>query len=154
MMASSVAQGWRLADPTEGDVDAVEAALGSEAATLTYENHTFEFRRLLAANGEPLLRLSHRADSRCMDGERGCAFTWLNGLTCESPVPCVKNARDPETCATVNAKLLRAVGRALFADVARLIAVAERRDDRASNPLRDARRNDARRKAAAPAHGR
>jgi len=84
-----------------------------------------------------------------MDGERGCAFTWLNGLTCESPVPCVKNARDPETCATVNEKLLHAVGRAFFTDVARLIEVAEQRDDRASSPVRNAHE-----RAAAPAHGR
>ena len=86
--------------------------------------------KLPAADGGLLLRLSHRADSRCVDSERGCAFTWLNGLTCESPVPCIKNARDPETCATLNAKLQHAVGLALFADVARLIEVAERRDDK------------------------
>jgi hypothetical protein len=148
-MASSAAEGWRLAGPTEDDVDAVEAALGSEAATLTYGHHSFEFAKLPAADGGVVLRLSHRADSRCMDGERGCAFTWLNGLTCESPVPCVKNARDPETCATVNEKLLHAVGRAFFADVARLIEVAEQRDDRASSPVRNAHE-----RAAAPAHGR
>jgi hypothetical protein len=149
MMASSAAQGWRLAGPSEDDVDAVEAALNSETATLTYGHHSFEFAKLPAADGGLLLRLSHRADSRCMDGERGCVFTWLNGLTCEQPVPCVKNARDPETCATVNVKLLHAVGRAFFFDVARLIEAAERRDGSASNPVRDARG-----KATAPAHGR
>ena len=50
-MASSAAEGWRLAGPTEDDVDAVEAALGSEAATLTYGHHSFEFAKLPAADG-------------------------------------------------------------------------------------------------------
>jgi hypothetical protein len=148
-MASCPARGWRLAGPAEDGVDAVEAALGSETAALTYGHHSFDFEKLPAVDGGLLLRLRHRADSRCLDAEHGCAFTWLNGLTCEQPIPCVKKARDQETCVTVNAKLLHAMGRAFFLDVARLIEAAERRDDRASNPVRDARR-----KAAAPAHGR
>jgi hypothetical protein len=117
---------WRLEEPGGGDAEAVEAALASDAARLSYGHHSFEYTKTSSADGDALLTLSHRADSRCEAEGRSCKFTWLNGLTSKRVVPAVEGVHDEATRARIEQERLRAVGRGFFADVARLIDHAER----------------------------
>lgn len=142
LQPESISESWRLEEPERSGVDAVDAALAVAAATLSYGPHSFDFAKTRTATGDVLLKLSHRADSRCKDKGRVCGFTWLNGLTSMRVIaagarPDGESSDDePDS----EAGRVAAAGRALFADVARLIRAAEQGPKPARTSIRPARR--------------
>jgi hypothetical protein len=117
--------GWRLLTPRGSSIDAVGVALAGDAATLSCGPHTFDFSKTQAVLDDVRLRLRHRADCACQRGAHGRVPRGYAGREIERLVPAVTGDIDPETRARIEEERLTAVGRALFAHVAHLVALAE-----------------------------
>ncbi len=115
--------GGRRGSPSIVD-PAVEVALACNVATLRCGPHTFDFEKTYTALHDVELRLSHREDCAC-DGDKGPGHSDGEARSIERLVPAVTGDLDNATRAGIEKERLLAVGRALFAHVARLIINAE-----------------------------
>jgi hypothetical protein len=117
--------GWRLLSPRGVWLDPVGSALARDAAVLGCGPHAFDFTKTRAVLNDVQLRLSHRADCAC---ERSTRFRLPRGLetsAVERLIPAVTGDLEPAIRASIEEERLSAGGRALFAHVAHLIALAE-----------------------------
>jgi hypothetical protein len=103
----------------------VEAALICEAARLDCGPHAFDFTKTHAARDDVQLRLSHRADCGCERRIHGEPPRDLRRRVVEKLIPAVTGDLDPTTRTSIEEERLSAGGRALFAQVAHLVALAE-----------------------------
>jgi hypothetical protein len=123
-MASHESLKWRLRAPPHPDVDAVEFALGCDAAAVLYGPHPFDFTKTRLANGD--LRLALSPDGHGDAGEGIAPTHILGSLVAEVDVPEADCEHDPNAFSQRTAKPVLALGRALFNDVARMVDVFTR----------------------------
>ena len=106
---------------------AVDAALDCNAVTLRCGPHTLHFEKRPMALRDVELRLSHDEDCTC-EGGRGVPRRHAGETrSIERLVPAVTRILDDATRAGIEKARLHAVGRALFAHVARRLAGLEDR---------------------------
>lgn len=105
---------WRATTPHLPARDAVEAALDRDAAELSYRDCTFAFAKTCTDGGHLLTLTPSGSD----DGAEA-----LGRSPAEQFVPAVPGDLTPLARERLEAKFLHVFGRALFADVARMIDV-------------------------------
>ena len=106
---------WRATTPHVPSSDAVEAALDRDAAELSYRACSFAFAKTRTDGGHLLLTLTPSGSD---DGAEV-----LDRSPAEQLVPAVPGDLTPLARERLEAKFLQVFGRALFADVARMIDV-------------------------------
>jgi hypothetical protein len=109
---------WRATTPHVPASDAVEAALDRDAAELSYGDCSFAFAKTRTDGGHLLLTLTPGGSD---DGAGA-----FDRSPAEQLVPAVPGDLTPHARELLEAKFLRVFGRALFADVARMIDVDRR----------------------------
>jgi hypothetical protein len=107
---------WRATTtPHVPTIDAVEAALDRDAAELSYRTCSFAFAKTRRDGGHLLLTLT---PSGSEDGAEA-----LGHRPAEQLVPAVPGDLTPLARERIEARFVHVFGRALFADVARMIDV-------------------------------
>lgn len=104
---------------------AVDAALDCNAVTLRCGPHTLRFEKRSTALRDVELRLSHGEDCACNGGRGAPGHRAGEAHSIERLVPAVTRILDDATRAGIEKARLHAVGRALFAHVARRLAGLE-----------------------------
>jgi hypothetical protein len=105
---------WRATTPHVPSSDAVESALDRDADELSYRACSFAFAKTRTDEGYLLLTLTPSGS----DGADA-----LDCSPAEQLVPAVPGDLTPPARERLEAKFLQVFGRALFADVARMIDV-------------------------------
>jgi hypothetical protein len=106
---------WRATTPHVPASDAVEAALDRDADELSYRDCSFAFAKTRTDGGHLLLTLTPGGSDDGRDV--------LDRSPAEQFVPAVPADLTPLARERLEAKFLHVFGRALFADVARMIDV-------------------------------
>jgi hypothetical protein len=105
---------WRATTPHVPASDAVEAALDRDTAELSYRACSFAFAKTRTEGGHLLLTLTPSGSDGADTLDRSPA---------EQLVPAVPGDLSPPARERLEAKFLQVFGRALFADVARMVDV-------------------------------
>ena len=122
-MVSGESLTWRLRAPQDPGVDAVEFALGRDAAVLCGP-HPFDFTKTRLANGDLLLALS--PDGHGESKEEIAEAHILGSYVAQIVAPLIASDIDADATEQKQARIERALGRTLFSDVARMVDVATR----------------------------
>ena len=120
---------WYLADASRGSESgeaAVEAALGSGHATLTYGERCFEFTYTAEQRGACFLRLEEVGHLTRTGSGRMVLIFARDGYRAEERVAPCRDGFDAEVLPCIDAEALQALGRALLDDAARALDGKER----------------------------
>lgn len=124
MSAIGAGCGWTLISQSATS-DAVETALTCHSQSVRYGLRCFEFTKTRVASGDIILRLTESGRLPEEGQERVSAAPASAGLQVEQRVSAVSRYLDEATRSRIEAKVLRAIGRALFRHVACLVDAEE-----------------------------
>ena len=120
---------WHLVDTAPGAagrVDAVEAALASGNATLTYGERCFEFSYTVEEGGACFQRLEEVGRVTASGGGRAVLVFARDGYRAEQRIVPCRDALDAEALPDLDPEAMQALGRTLLEDAGRVLDGEER----------------------------